>query len=577
MTTATTRTALVLDADQPYAPCVVRSLGRHGVCVHVASAEPKPIASRSRHAKRCFRYADPLVDGEAFIADVERLCRDGGYDLVIPLTERSLPLLAAERDRFADHTRLAIASDEALAKVLDKRATLELAAELGVPVPRSERIADSDALAAVAERIDYPAVLKPASSIPLGQDDSARTKLNVSYAFSADELLKTGAEVLRYCPLLVQQYAKGDGIGVEVMARDGEIVYAFQHRRLHEVPLTGGGSSLRISEDVHPDLLGYSQRLLKAIGWDGCAMVEFKLDRARNQARLMEINGRFWGSLPLAVAAGADFPVLLFEHFVHGRIPDLPPARPGVLSRKLGADLAWHEAVLRRMDDPRLVQYPSKGEIARGLLGVFSFKHHFDLQKFDDPMPGLVDLGQIAGYHTGRVTDILATKARRLAAANAVQRRRLAKRARGARRVLFLCFGNINRSAVAHRYAEQQQAPFESISAGFYQRAGRPCDPNMVAAAKAGGLDMQVWSSSPLTEAMTYDADLILVMEVEQLRRLHAEYPHTRGKAFLLALANEQSRGAEIPDPYGHAAEHYAACFESVTAAVSGLILAARL
>jgi predicted ATP-grasp superfamily ATP-dependent carboligase len=45
-------------------------------------------------------------------------------------------------------------------------------------------------------------------------------------------------------------------------------------------------------------------------------MVEFKLDEKNRGASLMEVNGRFLGSLPLAINAGVDFPYLLYKIMV---------------------------------------------------------------------------------------------------------------------------------------------------------------------------------------------------------------------------------------------------------------------
>jgi predicted ATP-grasp superfamily ATP-dependent carboligase len=53
--------------------------------------------------------------------------------------------------------------------------------------------------------------------------------------------------------------------------------------------------------------------LLKALNWFGVAMVEFKMDPRDGIPKLMEINPRFWGSLSLAVAAGVNFPYLLYR------------------------------------------------------------------------------------------------------------------------------------------------------------------------------------------------------------------------------------------------------------------------
>ena len=42
-------------------------------------------------------------------------------------------------------------------------------------------------------------------------------------------------------------------------------------------------------------------------------MAEFKVNPRTGGWVLIEINGRFWGSLPLTIAAGADFPRYLYE------------------------------------------------------------------------------------------------------------------------------------------------------------------------------------------------------------------------------------------------------------------------
>jgi predicted ATP-grasp superfamily ATP-dependent carboligase len=86
----------------------------------------------------------------------------------------------------------------------------------------------------------------------------------------------------------------------------------FSHRRLREYPVSGGPSTLRESID-DPLAKDYGERLLKALDWYGVAQVEFRYDPRDGLPKLMEINPRFWGSLPLAVFAGVDFPYLLFR------------------------------------------------------------------------------------------------------------------------------------------------------------------------------------------------------------------------------------------------------------------------
>ena len=116
------------------------------------------------------------------------------------------------------------------------------------------------------------------------------------------------------------------------------------------MPITGGASALRESVPVDAELLGYAQRLLGELRWTGLAMVEFRV--GPDGPVLMEINGRIWGSLPLAVKSGVDFPIRLAELYL-GRTPDRRdrhgrPARVGVRSRNLGLELVWIASVLRK-------------------------------------------------------------------------------------------------------------------------------------------------------------------------------------------------------------------------------------
>jgi len=49
--------------------------------------------------------------------------------------------------------------------------------------------------------------------------------------------------------------------------------WAFLHERVHELPLTGGGSSYRVSLGLKDDLVKISTSLLSALEWHGVAMV----------------------------------------------------------------------------------------------------------------------------------------------------------------------------------------------------------------------------------------------------------------------------------------------------------------
>jgi len=546
-------TVLVLDADQPAALAVLRSLARRGLRVEVASTDSGAIGRRSRHASACWCHPDPLADADAFVQWLQAHLAAHHYALVIPLTERTVVPLSQQRDRFAPGL-IAVADADALAQVIDKQRTVALAATLDIPVPLAEPVQDAAQAVQAARRLGYPVVVKPARSV--GNQGGQRVQLSVSYAFNDRELVAQVESALRFGPVLLQEYFAGDGVGIELIADRGEVKYTFQHRRLHEVPLTGGGSSLRISEVPHPDLVDAASKLMRALRWHGVAMVEFKRNPASGAFRLMEINGRFWGSLPLAVAAGADFPAMLHALMTTGAVGSWPAARAGIVGRQLARDLDWLEHVVRRNAPARLVQLPSHREVLRDSLLVFSRQHRFDVQNWRDPWPGLVDLARIVSGQWQRLAGKLAQRHRsRQERQRAAALRQHWAAAPTPPRVLFLCYGNINRSALAQAHAQAQlPAPSRFQSAGFHAPQGRPADPVMVDVARGLGLDLGGWQSRTLSAEMVQGADLILAMEITHLDRLLRDHPEARARACLL---DGTAPAAEIPDPYGQARPVY--------------------
>src|SRR5262249_520665 len=113
-------------------------------------------------------------------------------------------------------------------------------------------------------------------------------------------------------PPIIQSFVPGSGIGFCVLLNKyGQVSAEFGHERLRDFRPTGSGSVLRKSVPVPAGLRESSLRLLRHIQAYGVTMVEFRIDERSGQFVLMEINGRFWGSLQLAIDAGVNFPLLL--------------------------------------------------------------------------------------------------------------------------------------------------------------------------------------------------------------------------------------------------------------------------
>ncbi|MEZ5571762.1 MAG: ATP-grasp domain-containing protein [Halioglobus sp.] len=562
---------LVLDADMVPALTIARSLSRKDCDVSVASHTVRPLTSYSRAVRTCFQYPDPLSATEGFVDWLLTHLQNQPYDLIIPVTERTLLAISKNQQRF-EHVKIAMPDMRSLDIALDKAKTLDLADRVGVPRPLGVSLVSLDELAQLESQLRYPVVLKPARSI--GSAEGEASQLQVSYAFDENELKSGCAHALRFGPVLLQEYFPGVGVGIELIAKQGTILYAFQHLRLHEVPLTGGGSSLRKSEPVMQQLLEASEKLIAALDWNGVAMVEFKMNPETQEFSLMEINGRFWGSLPLAVAAGADFPSMLLDMELNRAERPYGPYRNNIYCRLLSRDLHWYEAILRGGADKRIARVPSGTAVLRELGLFFSFGHRFDVQSLRDPAPGLIDVGRILQTYLRRMQALIEEKRFYSHQRKAWKTGKVSRVVAGAKSMLFLCYGNINRSALAdamvRAYAED--SGIAVVSAGFHEEAGRPPDPIMVEVAGQFGLPMGHMLSSHVTPQMLKDSDIIFVMEKSHYDKVLKVDAEISDKVYLLG-AHTSSHGwpAEIVDPYGRAKEYYFACYERIAEAVDNL------
>ncbi len=303
---------LVTDGDQRATVAVVRSLGRKGLQVIVGERRDKSLAACSKFCSGQFVYPSPVSDPIGFQQALLEHVKRHSYKLLIPMTDLACTLTAEIIEQLRPLLSVALPDGDAYSLASDKAELIKLAQSLGIPVPATLFPNDTAQLETVAVNLQYPVVLKARRSrMRIG---NSFANGHVQYANSRDELIAKFAESHANMPApIVQERIEGSGCGLFALCLRGEPLALFAHRRLREKPPSGGVSVLRESAQLDDRLSTYSCKLLKALNWTGVAMVEFKLDARDNTPKLMEINGRFWGSLQLAIDCGMDFPYWLYQ------------------------------------------------------------------------------------------------------------------------------------------------------------------------------------------------------------------------------------------------------------------------
>jgi predicted ATP-grasp superfamily ATP-dependent carboligase len=334
--------------------------------------------------------ADPLSSPADFVTAVRDLVARWRIELVLPLTEAAMLALLPVRETLG--AGLPCPSAESFRNISDKARLLKMATEVGISVPEQRTV-----LGPAAEQwaglvgMGFPLVLKPSRSVAGG------IKLGVRHAANQAELDGVRRQLpAEAYPLLAQRRIVGPGVGIFLLVWNGETRAVFSHRRIREKPPAGGVSVYRESIVADPGLVARSRALLDRFDWQGVAMIEYKLDAATGTPYLMEINGRFWGSLQLAVDAGVDFPCLLVRSATGEPVVPVTAYRIGVRSRWWLGDLDHLLARLRR-SDAELALPPGSPSRLRAVLDFLTLWRPGDRSevcRWSDPAPALHEILQ---------------------------------------------------------------------------------------------------------------------------------------------------------------------------------------
>jgi protein-tyrosine-phosphatase/predicted ATP-grasp superfamily ATP-dependent carboligase len=589
---------LILGAEPRVAVTIARSLDAHGIPVYVAALSPEERPLRSRALSGFFRLPPPLYAPELFAESLIEAVRRHDFDMVIPSNDGALSGLAEGyemlRNRLNGQVHLGCPPPDVVNRVLDKSATLEAARQCGIAVPQTweierGRLLEREPLSEIASTLRFPAIVKPRSKAQAAHLKVRRFQSlqELRRATAKDRALGTG--------MLIQEYCPGVGVGIEVLMEQQAPRAMFQHRRLKELPASGGVSVLAVSEAVDPHLAEAALCLLRHLRWNGVAMVEFRQDESSGRAVLMEVNGRYWGSLPLSRLAGLEFPYYEWQ-LAHGQQLGVPAQyRIGVRARWTAGTLLRAKELLQDRSRPR---WPTLVQTVKDLLpptrdAIWSFR---------DPLPALDELRRTAGVllrnavkaglwlvlptrlvEAVRHYRILGPRDGRVYLRGTLLRLAGLRRDTwegfppGSKSILFVCHGNIIRSPMAAAMLTRALVGtirgISVASAGLHAKPYGQADARALALAQQFGCSLQSHQAQMISKDMVERADAIFVMDRLNEAKLLGRFPQAKGKVWLLGAGEAGGERGEIDivDPYDGGTEDVRRCYERLAGCVQRL------
>jgi FAD-dependent urate hydroxylase len=298
----------------------------------VAGTSPAP-AHWSRSCHDALRLPHPLDDPEAFVAGIERAVSRDEHAALIPGSDSSLMALSRARERLEPHVRMGLPPHDAVVASLDKLTLAEAAVEAGLAAPETAVCSTVDDALSAADRMGFPVALKPASSLV----EVAGVPMRVGSVMVDDAERLAGRAPAFGVPCLIERAEHGSLVSFAGVFADGRLLATAVSRYARTWYPEGGNVCFSETIDPDPALSRQVVTLLGALGWQGIFELEL-IERPDGALTVLDLNPRFYGSVALAIAAGANVPAIWCEWLL-GRDPSPTTARAGVHYRWEDADL----------------------------------------------------------------------------------------------------------------------------------------------------------------------------------------------------------------------------------------------
>jgi predicted ATP-grasp superfamily ATP-dependent carboligase len=298
----------------------------------VAAVRPAP-GHWSRSCSSPYLLPHPLADEEAFITGLERILRAYPHALVVAGTDASLLAVSRHRHRLETHTSLGLPPHGVVVRSLDKHEVGRVASACGLSPPKTAVCSDVAEARRAASRFGYPVIIKPYNTVL--EVEGAAVRL-------ASDWVSDGASLARLVPrfgvpFLIQARQRGEIVSYAGVIDGGRLMASAVSRYSRTWPPDAGNAAFSESVDPPPDLRSGVLALLTELGWRGVFELEL-IARDGGGFSAIDFNPRVYGSLALAIAAGANIPAIWARSLL-GERPTPVQARRGYRYRREDADL----------------------------------------------------------------------------------------------------------------------------------------------------------------------------------------------------------------------------------------------
>jgi predicted ATP-grasp superfamily ATP-dependent carboligase len=345
--------------------------------------------ARSRYADAVLNYPSPRNRPNDFLAWVADACRRFSVAALLPLSESTTHLLAAEPLDLGD-TCVIGPTLEQYSRICDKEGLARTAASVGVATPPGAFVGSDGR---TADWPPLPSIVKP----PASATPTARGVVYTPAVLVETPEQRTDAvnRLTRESgAALVQEVIRGERFRIHFV-RHREGLSAVALRTVRSYPRATGMSSVSLSIPLPAEAAEATSKLLDLIDFRGLGSSQFI--KRGDALYLHDVNLRIAYSLGAEIQAGLDAPRLSVDDALGRPLHDAHP------QPRLDRHYVWLGGETRALMEA--LRNPSSGErrtrIARDLLlAALSPSRILDPFSLSDPLPTIGGLA--AAFRRGR-------------------------------------------------------------------------------------------------------------------------------------------------------------------------------
>ena len=293
---------LLVDGDHPIALFVARCLSTvPGVRVHAMFSDSRAPLRWSRHC-RSFHPYDADCDDELRLHKIKQVVDHAAIDVILPIMESDVEFTTRNLTTLSQVSQIApVPSETNLLTGIDKRHFSELCVRHHLPVPSTVFFDGSERSKEMIQEMDFPVVMKPRRGMN-GTGIREFAGVDEALAFLSASPQLNGN-------VIVQTFLEGNDIDCSVLCKNGKILaYTVQQGISKTENKFMPPDGIRLFQC--PKVFEIVERLIDSLHWNGVAHIDMRIDSRNKQLYLIEVNGRFWGTVMGSMFAGVNFPFL---------------------------------------------------------------------------------------------------------------------------------------------------------------------------------------------------------------------------------------------------------------------------